>query len=337
MQKTALFKRFIIIAAVMAVSVFFLHFGVLNVKAQYDSADEAVARAEEELRGVKISPEAENAAAGAETPAEGGEEAARAVKNPTLLELIRMGGWMMYPIGFMSLLVVGVGLERFVALHLAFVAPRRFFRQLDAMSVEKTDPRKIYNLCRQYPSAASRIVAAALTKVGRPMLEVQGTLQEANDNEAQRMFGNVRILILAATITPLMGLLGTVIGMIEAFMVTANMDATVAGVNRASQLSGGIYQALITTCAGLMVAIPAAILAHWYEGRIQRIFLNVDQKLTRFVVYLADVEGKVHVTPEQYEAYYEASRRVASGMPTFGQEAAATLGEDVSKKPGGGK
>lgn len=332
MRKTVSLKRMIFITTVMAAACFALPHGGWQAAAQ---DDEAAARAEEELRGVLDSLEAEGAAGAKPVEENAAEE--EPAKNPTLLELIRKGGWLMYPIGFMSLLVVGVGLERFVALHLMFVAPRRFFRQLDALAVEKADPRKIYNLCRQYPSAASRIVSSALMKVGRPMLEVQGTLQEAKDNEAQRLFGNVRILILAATITPLMGLLGTVIGMIQAFMVNASMSAVATvGMNRASQLSEGIYLALVTTCAGLTVAIPAAILAHWYEGRIQRIFLNVDQKLMRFVVYLTDVEGKVHVTPEQYEAYYEASRRVASGMPTFGQDATAALAEDVSKKPSGG-
>lgn len=334
MRKLVSLKRILCITAVAAAAVFALPHGGWQAVAQ---EDEAAARAEEELRGVLDSLEAEGAAANAGAPTENAAAEEEPAKNPTLLELIRKGGWLMYPIGFMSLLVVGVGLERFVALHLVFVAPRRFFKQLDMLAVEKADPRKIYNLCRQYPSAASRIVASALMKVGRPMLEVQVALQEAKDNEAQRLFGNVRILILAATITPLMGLLGTVIGMIQAFMVNASMSAVATvGMNRASQLSEGIYLALVTTCAGLTVAIPAAILAHWYEGRIQRIFLNVDQKLTRFTVYLTDVEGKVHVTPEQFEAYYEASRRVASGMPTFGQDATAALVEDVSKKSSGG-
>lgn len=302
-------------------------------------APEAARKAEEELRDVQRTLEAESAANAeatktAEPPVEETE------KTPTLLELIRSGGWMMYPIGFMSLLVVAVGLERFVALHLRFIAPGFFFRRLNEFSVEKADPRKIYTFCRQHPSATARVVSAALTRVGRPMLEVQTALQEAKDNEAQRMFGNVRILILAASITPLMGLLGTVIGMIKAFMVTASLSmATTMGINRASQLSVGIYEALITTCAGLIVAIPAAILAHWYEGRIQRIFRSVDKKLLYFMNYMTEVEGKVHVTPEQYETYYQAARRSASGMPGFSSEPvekASRQNAEATKKPSAG-
>lgn len=226
----------------------------------------------------------------------------------SLWELIRKGGILMYPIGFMSLLVVAVGLERWFALQTFWVVPNKLFRQLDAKIAQGADPRQLYLLCRQYPSSASNILQVLLWKAGRPMLEVQSAMQTAKDDEAGRLFGKVRWLVLAASVTPLIGLLGTVIGMIQAFMETAALSG-VAGVNRAEQLSQGIYTALVTTCAGLVVAIPAAILAHWYEGRILRLFMRLDRKLANFLSYLETQEGKVHISPAEYETFYVRSRK----------------------------
>jgi biopolymer transport protein ExbB len=91
------------------------------------------------------------------------------------------------------------------------------------------------------------------------------------------MYANIRPISLAVTITPLLGLLGTVQGMIIAFYTTANLQA---GANRAAELASGIYLALITTFAGLCVAIPAAVIAHYLEGRILAGFRRVDDVVT---------------------------------------------------------
>ena len=223
----------------------------------------------------------------------------------TLWDFIKKGGVLMYPIGFMSLLVVAIGLERLIALSRRVVLPPRLFSQLEPLLKDKkTDPRQVYKLCEKYPSMASTVIRALLLKAGRPMSEVQTQFQVAKDDEAERLYAKVRWLTLAAAVTPLMGLLGTVLGMSQAFKETAAMSSVV-GVNRAEQLSEGIYLALITTCAGLIVAIPAAILAHWYEAKILALFRILDRKLISFFAYMERLEDKVVVTPEQYENYQE--------------------------------
>lgn len=238
--------------------------------------------------------------ADAATSAEAVNSAVSDEKKPlTAYELVMSGGVLMYPIGFMSLLVIAVGLERLFALRRGAVLPRRLFHNVDVQVSAKADPRAIYAACRRNRSASSKVIQAALMMTGRPLSEVLAVIQNAKDNEATRLFGKVRILVLAAAITPLMGLLGTVMGMIQAFMATASS----VGVHKAELLSEGIYMALVTTCAGLFVAIPAAILAHWYEGKIQKLFYKMDEKLLNFISYMEALEGKVHVTPAQFEAY----------------------------------
>lgn len=220
-------------------------------------------------------------------------------KPLAVMDLFWQGGVLMYPIAFFSFLVVAVGLERFWGLRRGAVLPRRLIHNLDVQISAKADPRAIYALCKKNRSAVSRVIQAALFKSGRPMSEVLEAIQNAKDNEANRLYGRVRLLNLAAAVSPLLGLLGTVIGMIQAFMATASS----VGVHKAEMLSEGIYLALITTCAGLVVAIPAAILAHWYEGKIQKLFYQMDLRLVNFVAYMERLEGKVHFMPSAFRSY----------------------------------
>jgi len=233
-----------------------------------------------------------------ETQSETTEES-ESEKELSIMDLIKSGGVLMIPIGIMSVLVVMVGLERFFGLCSFAVLPRWLMHNVDVQVSAKADPRAIYALCRRNRSALSNVIQAALFKAGRPMQEVQNAIEQAKENEANRLYSRVRLLVLAASVTPLIGLLGTVVGMIQAFMATAST----VGIHKAEMLSEGIYLALITTCAGLTVAIPAAILAHWYEGKIQRLFYRMDLKLINFIAYLEGLEGKVHLTPAAYKAY----------------------------------
>jgi len=135
-----------------------------------------------------------------------------------------------------------------------------------------------------------------LLKVGRPQSEIEHAVIEASEREADRLYSNVRTLNLAAAVTPLLGLLGTVLGMIQAFFVTANMEEK---ANKAEQLASGIYVALVTTFAGLAVAIPAAVFAHLLEGRIQSLLRDIDDLLFNLLPQVERYEGKLRVSREQ--------------------------------------
>jgi biopolymer transport protein ExbB len=127
---------------------------------------------------------------------------------------------------------------------------------------------------------------------------LEQTVRDAAEREAAKLYRNVRWLNLSAGVTPLMGLLGTVQGMIMAFYVTANLPT---GVNKAQSLAQGIYVALVTTFGGLCVAIPAAMLSHFFEGRIQRLFGELDETLLGLMPQLERFEGKVRVNKEQLD------------------------------------
>ncbi len=217
----------------------------------------------------------------------------------TLWQLFLAGGLLMWPIVAMSLVVVTFGIERLVALRGGRFLPPGLRDGIAKLVAGGFDPRKAYRLCREFPSAAADVLAAMLEKVGRPVPEIERAAEVAKDREASRLYANIRPISLAVTVTPLLGLLGTVQGMILAFYTTANLEA---GANRASELASGIYVALITTFAGLCVAIPAAIIAHYLEGRILRGFRGVDDLVAAVLPQLERYENKGRLTPAQLAA-----------------------------------
>ena len=251
-----------------------------------------------EAKAARMIAEAEQAEAAMEN-----EDEAEAMQDVlveeqiNMLSLILAGGYLMIPIGLMSFLVVTFGVERGLALRRHKVLPPELISSLGTLASQKggLDPRKAYKLCKQYPSAAATVIKAMLLKVGRPHTELEQAVADASTREATRLYANVRWLSLSAGVTPLMGLLGTVWGMIQAFFVTAHLPT---GANKAEHLADGIYVALVTTFAGLAVAIPAAVLAHLFEGRIQRLLLELDETLLGLMPQLERFEGKLRVSRE---------------------------------------
>jgi biopolymer transport protein ExbB len=217
----------------------------------------------------------------------------------TLWQLFLQGGILMWPIVAMSLVVLTFGIERFVALRRGRFVPAELRDGIAKLVAGGFDPRKAYRLCREFPSAAADVLEAMREKVGRPVPEIERAAELAKDREASRLYANIRPISLAVTVTPLLGLLGTVQGMIIAFYTTANLEA---GANRAAELASGIYVALITTFAGLCVAIPAAMLAHWLEGRILRGFRGVDDLVGEVLPQLERYENKGRLTAAQLAA-----------------------------------
>lgn len=212
-----------------------------------------------------------------------------------LFDLAWKGGELMWPIYLGSILVVCFSIERAVALRKRKLMPPELVRELGDLSRLKggVDPKAAYRACMKYPSTASTVIRAVLLKIGRPFAELEATLKEVNEREAAKLYKNVRPIELQISVAPLLGLLGTVQGMIMAFMKTA---AGSAGPNKAADLAGGIYTALVTTFAGLCVAIPAAVMAHYFEGKIQALFRDLDEFVLGMLPQWERYEGKLRVS-----------------------------------------
>jgi len=245
---------------------------------------------------------------------------ALAIPKMNLVEMYFKGGWLMYPITFMSFVVVAFTIERAIGTRRSKIIPRGLIKSFGNMSASAGgfDPRKAYRICQQFPCSASAVIRAVLLKVGRPHDEVELTAQEAIQRETWRLNYNVRPLSLAVTVTPLMGLLGTVQGMIIAFYMTAHAPV---GVDRALVLADGIYLKLITTYAGLIVAIPALFSAHFFEGKIQSLMHEVDELVQGLLPQVEKYEGRLRISRTQLSGSVEPPPIARHAVEPMAQEA----------------
>nr|WP_184308233.1 MotA/TolQ/ExbB proton channel family protein [Aporhodopirellula rubra] len=223
-----------------------------------------------------------------------------------LLSLFRRGGWFMAPIGLMSMLVVTLAVERTLSLRTSKVMPHALMEELSdlAASQDHFPPSTAWEVCHEHRSPAARVVMSMLMRTGQPLGEIERTGTETIQREADRYAAPVRWLTLAAAATPLMGLLGTVWGMIVAFHESSTLTAD---RSRSEQLSEGIYTALVTTLAGLVVAIPAAILAQYLENRITKLFHRIEELAFGIAPGLARFAGRSKLDNEGQLRPIEAS------------------------------
>jgi biopolymer transport protein ExbB len=222
---------------------------------------------------------------------ESGQAAGRG-KDLNLLQITWDSKWWMLPIAVMSIIAVAVSVERAINLSRNRVIPESLVAELGRLGSTGSgfDPREAFRICQRHPSAAASVLRAMLRKVGRPHSEVEHAVKETSQREAQRLYNNVRWLNLAAGVCPLMGLIGTVWGMIVSFHQTTQL---MPGQDKADFLAEGIYLALVTTLGGLAVAIPATILSHYFEGRIVNLFFQIDELVFNMLPQVERYEGRV--------------------------------------------
>jgi biopolymer transport protein ExbB len=196
-------------------------------------------------------------------------------------DFIVKGGPVMIPIGLCSLVALAVIVERFISLRRRRVIPPSFVPGLRAVLRNgAADRDAALEYCRRNPSPVSRVLAAGIRRLGDPIDLLERHVQDAGEREVMKLRWSVRVLSVIAALAPLLGLLGTITGMITAFQtVAASADA----LGRTELLARGIYEAMITTAAGLIVAIPAMIFYHWIAARIDRLVMDIDHLTVEFV------------------------------------------------------
>ncbi|MBW7470146.1 MotA/TolQ/ExbB proton channel family protein [Marinobacter sp. M216] len=207
-----------------------------------------------------------------------------------MFELLKAGGILMVPIVACSILALAIIMERFWTLRASRVAPPQTVNELWRWIKKKElNGRKLKAL--QGSSPMGRILAGGLlnAKHGREIMK------ESIEHEASQVIHDLERFLnplgTVATITPLLGLLGTVIGMIKVFA-----EIQLAGVGNAGNLAGGISEALITTAAGLSVAIPALIAHRYFIRRVDELVVSMEQEAIKLVEVVhgdreIDVEG----------------------------------------------
>ena len=194
-----------------------------------------------------------------------------------MFELVRAGGWLMAPILLCSVIALAIIIERFIALRRTRVIPDNVVQNVYREYKQATlTPDYINSLHDKSPM--EQILAAALWNRNQPRAVMKEAIEETGRQVTHRLERYLGSLATIADITPLLGLLGTVIGMISVFA-----EIVSAGVGNPGALAGGISQALITTAAGLSVAIPAMLFHHFLASRVDELLLDMEDKAVQMV------------------------------------------------------
>jgi len=207
-----------------------------------------------------------------------------------VLEFVKSGGWMMLPILLCSVVALAIVAERFWTLRPGKLAPASLLPEVRKwLNKGQPDSRQLQALREHSP--LGRILAAGLVNSGHSRDIMKESIQEVATQVIHELERFLSTLGSIAAITPLLGLLGTVVGMIDVF--TAIM---VHGTGDAARLAGGISQALITTASGLTVAIPAIFFHRFFLRRVDEITVSLEQQ----AIHLVDlVHGERDDEPEK--------------------------------------
>jgi biopolymer transport protein ExbB len=228
----------------------------------------------------------------------------------SLFDMVASGGPVMIPIGLCSIVALTYAVERSLRLRTGNLGSAAFGRSLTS-TVMESGPKKGLELCASRPNSLSRVFTAGLMRWNSPVLEREKALEDAGAREVKALSANLRPLVVVGMIAPLLGLLGTVWGMIEAFSNIALKE----GLGKPELLASGISQALITTATGLAIAIPAQAAYFYFKAKIDRFVRRVENSYAE----MADGElaGRSGSTPARVGGGGSGDRGVASASPVI--------------------
>lgn len=202
-----------------------------------------------------------------------------------LMEFIRLGGILMWPIMACSVIALAVTLERLWRLRRAQTSMRDF---MDAMRsiLRQRRMQEALTLCDETDTPVARVVKAGVLKHDRPIADIREAMQDAGRLEVPRLERYLGALATCTSVAPLLGLLGTVVGMIKCLAVVMHKGGQVIP----GDLAEGIGNALITTAAGLSVAIPSLIAYNYIVSRVDNLVLEMEVSSSELVELLANDE-----------------------------------------------
>lgn len=220
-------------------------------------------------------------------------------------------GWFVYPLGLTSIVSAWVAIERIVVLRRGRVIPRPFVKRFfDLLEEGKLDSKSATKLCEENGSPIAAVLAHGVRKWGKPSVEVEQAIIDGGERQVSQLRSYLRVLNGSATVGPLLGLLGTVWGMVESF----NTIAQTAAMGKSGELAAGIGLALLTTVVGLLIAIPSLVMYMYLSGRVDSLVMEMDsiaQELVDFISAEGIAEQRAHRAAEQRPAAKPADARKA--------------------------
>ncbi len=198
-------------------------------------------------------------------------------ENLNLIQLLMKGGWIMVPIVGLFFLALVIFIERYITIRNASKADSGLMAQIKSNVLNgKLD--SAIAVCRSSNSALARMLQKGLTRVGRPIKDIEGAIENAGKLEVSRLEKNINILGIVAGIAPMLGFVGTIFGVIQIFR-----EVEIAGGIDIGTVSGGLYVKMITSASGLAIGIMAYIGYHILNMMVERLILRMETEAVEFI------------------------------------------------------
>jgi|SRR5579859_6775510 len=194
------------------------------------------------------------------------------------IDLFWKAGFFIWPLSLCSILSVAVIIERMIALRRVKVIPAGFLDGLKRVYADgREDREQALRYCEEHDAPLARMIAAGIRRMPRGVAAAEKAIEDTGANETLKLRQNMRFLYSLGSVATLLGLIGTIAGMIKAFQV-----ASVMGPGHADRLSEGIYEAMVNTFAGLAIAIVVTIFYYFFVGRIEKLVSEMNDAVNEF-------------------------------------------------------
>lgn len=198
-------------------------------------------------------------------------------------DLAVAGGWMMIPIAVLSVIAIYLFVERLLIINKANQSPHEFMNRVKEL-VMKGDINGAKYVCAQNDTPVARMIEKGVSRIGSPLKNIEASIENVGRLEVAKLEKNLSAIATIAGAAPMMGFLGTVIGMVQAFIAISNEEGSVSP----KLLSEGIYTAMITTVAGLIVGIIAYLAYNYLVTRVQKLVHTMEYNSISFIDLLQE-------------------------------------------------
>ncbi|PRZ00705.1 MotA/TolQ/ExbB proton channel family protein [Marinilabilia salmonicolor] len=195
-----------------------------------------------------------------------------------LIELVMQGGWIMIPLFLLSFIAIYIFIERYLAIKRASREDKSFMNRIKDY-IHEGKIESALALCESNDNPVSRMIAKGITRIGRPLNDVNIAIENVGNLEVSRLEKGLPVLATVAGGAPMIGFTGTVIGMIKSFWEMSNAGSNI----EVDMLAGGIYTALVTTVTGLIVGIIAYFAYNWLVARVEKVVFKMEARTMEFM------------------------------------------------------
>lgn len=198
------------------------------------------------------------------------------------IDLLFKGGWVMIPLALLAFIGLVIFVERYITIRKASKDEMNLMQQVK-QSIKSAKLESALAICRNSNTPLGRMLEKGLIRIGRPIKDIEGAIENVGKLEVSKLEKNISILGIIAGIAPMLGFVGTIIGVITIFH-----EVSVKGIIEIGTISGGLYMKMITSATGLIIGIIAYVLYHILNIMLDRIILKIETDAIEFIDLLEE-------------------------------------------------